>query len=234
MSFTTPPPPSSSSSSLLPEISLSDERRLRLLKCYSLFNSQLVSEGWSDESPPCADVTMQSIAVEGMSLRKFKAVGIIPASPSEVSRLLWEPEDRMTWDKSYLGITNLNRVIGGEATDDIVLQRLLIKGILVISQRDFICCHMRRTLSNGEAITVSYAVSEKENVFPIDSNFTRGEVCEGTGWRVRPIKIGEKEHTELTYVIMTDLKGWVPSFVINGAMGQTFQAYYQGLKNKLQ
>ena len=233
---------SSAASSLpsLPEIPLSEARKDRFSKCYSLFTSQISkSDGWVEESSPCDGVTMQSIAVEGMSLRRFKSVGVISAPASEVSKLLWEPEARMTWDKSYLGITNLNRIIGGEPTDDIVTQRLLIKGILVISQRDFVCTHMRRTLPGGEAITVSYAVPEDENVFPIDPNFTRGEVCEGTGWRVRPIKVKdaasgkEEEHCELIYVIMTDLKGWVPAWVINGAMGQTFKAYYEGLRSKL-
>jgi hypothetical protein len=222
----------------LPEIKLSEERKARFEKCYSLFTSQISSnKDWVEESSPCDGVTMSSTAVEGMSLRRFKAVGIIPAPPSEVSRLLWEADVRMTWDKSYLGIQNLNRITGGESTDDMVTQRLLIKGILIISQRDFVCTHMRRTQSNGEAITISYAVPEEENVFPIDPQFTRGEVCEGTGWRVRPVKVldgkEEKEHCELTYVIMTDLKGWVPAFVINGAMGQTFKAYYEGLKTKV-
>jgi hypothetical protein len=34
----------------------------------------------------------------------------------------------------------------------------------------------------------------------------------------------------MTYVILIDLKGWVPAFVVNGALAWTFEAYFRQVR----
>jgi hypothetical protein len=240
-------------------LALSDARRARLARCIEIaaaddaaFASAAAAAApppdWQREADPCAGVSMHSTALPGTSLRKYRATGALPGAPHAAARLLWEPAARLAWDHSYLDVVTLGRVASdgdaagvgaGAAEDEIVLQRMCIKSVLIVSQRDLFCCHLRRDrASDGVCFAVSFAASAEDEAAVVgggaDPAFVRGEVLDGSGWTLRP-KAGPagEQHAEMTYTFAVDLKGWIPHMVVNAAIGMTAKAYFEGLRGAL-
>jgi hypothetical protein len=188
---------------------------------------------------------MFSRAMPGTGLRKYRATGPLPGAPRDAARLLWDADERMRWDATYAAIEQLGAVASdgdaggvgaGGREDEIVLQRLCVRSVLVVSQRDFVCCHMRTDRARDGVIrAVSYAASEEDGLTPVDPAYVRGEVLEGSGWSVRPVAgpAGE-QHAEMCYTVFLDLRGWIPHWVVNAAIGSTFAKYFSLLSSHLE
>ena len=232
-------------------VSITPARRAKLARCVATLDADMApftsgdsaaagsAAGWTSEGSPAPGVVSHSIAVAGASLRKYRAVGVVKAPAARVARLLWSPDLRLQWDLSYAGIDNLAASVvepaaagdGVLAGDEVVLQRMRVKAVLVVSQRDFVCMHLRRELADGTIFAIGHSVPEEDGVFEPTPDYVRGAVLEGSGWHCKPVLGPNGEQwCEMTYVILIDLKGWVPAFVVNGALAWTFEAYFRQVR----
>ena len=191
---------------------------------------------WKFEKEVYPGITCYSKPEPGLSLRKFLATGLVPIEPKKLATLLWESKNRLAWDISYDSIdTIISNYTNQESNDHIMLVRLKIKPVLIVSARDFCMIQLKRNFqNNGNIGSVSFSI-EDERV-PVDTNFVRGEVLPGSAWFIEPVPIESSSstssqviHSRLTYIILTDIKGWVPAFAINNAVAQTFTNYYTEL-----
>ena len=229
------PPASTSPPAPIP---LSAERRERLERCVTIVDGDSrafaadtqADEGWVSESDAAPGVAVASKAMPASALRKYRACGILHAPPDAIAHLLWNPPARMAWDHSYLGVERLGTVIGDSESDEVVLQRMMVRAVLIVAQRDFVCCHMKRRRADGSYCTVSYAAPPEDGLLEPVPEFVRASVLEGSGWTIRPVSgpAGEA-HAELCYTIYIDIAGWVPYFIVNAAISHTFATYYCGL-----
>lgn len=214
---------------------LSAERRAKLDECVSILLADTGAAGdgdWRAESDPMEGVKSWSIAVPGQSLRKFKASGVIEGmKPEELAHLLWDRDQRLTWDTSYAGIDLIERFSVADAeTAEAGLYRLAIHRVLTVSARDFVSLQLKKTMEDGSVVSVAFSV--KDERVPEVSGFVRGEVLPGSAWRCVPVKDAEGKvtGTELFYVILTDIKGWVPTAMVNASITATFSTYYSLLR----
>jgi hypothetical protein len=91
--------------------------------------------------------------------------------------------------------------------------------------------HLRRELADGTIFAIGHSVPEEDGVFEQTPDYVRGAVLEGSGWHCKPVLGPNGEQwCEMTYVILIDLKGWVPAFVVNGALAWTFEAYFRQVR----
>lgn len=214
---------------------LSAERLAKLEECVRLIDADRApasASAWRLEGEVAPGVLVESCAVAGLSLRKFRARGSLPAPPAAVAPLLWQRERRLAWDASYAGIDELVPRFGGlPASDDAGLVRLSLKPVLVVSARDFVNVQLMRdrSASDGSFLSVSYSVTD--DACPPHPDFVRGDVLPGSAWHLAPGEDGNS--CVLTYVILTDIKGWVPAFAVNAAVSKTFESYFVTLRSVL-
>jgi len=71
-------------------------------------------------------------------------------------------------------------------------------------------------------------------VFPVASGVVRGRTSGACGWYIeqdRDPATGEcNDSCTVSYVVHSDIKGWLPSMLINSTIGGTFAAFFEGLK----
>lgn len=117
----------------------------------------------------------------------------------------------MKWDDSLHDMYVLRGL--GKDTD---LIRIATKGMLTISSRDFTDISVVEELEDGTILAYGQSVALEEH--PEESGFVRAWNLPGCGWRIRPVDVAGKPHADIDYVILSDLKGWLPSWTINSAM----------------
>ena len=108
---------------------------------------------------------------------------------------------------------------------------LLIKAVLVVSARDFCNLQIKRDVPDGTIVSVAYSMPHE--ACPEEAGYVRGDVLPGSAWHLAPVPAADGSggvHSRLTYVIFSDIKGWVPHFAINAAVAETFGTYYSKLR----
>lgn len=90
---------------------------------------------------------------------------------------------------------------------------------------------MKRNQPDGCILSVSMSVTHPS--CPVDKDYVRGEVLPGSGWHIQPLAPSGTgtARCKLTYVIFTDIKGWIPQWTVNAAMADTFANYYRHLSS---
>lgn len=195
------------------------------------------ASGWRFEKEVYEGVRCWSKPETGTSLRKFLASGIVPIEPQQLAKLLWNTKDRLSWDISYDGIDEIVTNYSNQLTNDhAMLVRLKIKSVLIVSARDFCNVQLKRQLDSTGTTMCSVSFSITDTRCPVHNDYVRGEVLPGSAWYIEPVPVASSSssslsliHSRLTYVIFTDIKGWVPVFAINNAVAQTFTNYYTEL-----
>ena len=66
-----------------------------------------------------------------------------------------------------------------------------------------------KEVGDGQPSYTCVAHSIVHEAAPAQAGFVRGTILPGTGWRLEPVEGG----TRMTYIIQTDLAGWIPAFV---------------------
>ena len=144
-----------------------------------------------------------------------------------IAPLLWDGAKRLEWDISYDSVTVIESSTPSES-ESAKLVRLVIKPVLVVSSRDF-CMLQLRTDGNGFIGAVAFSVDDPR--VPISNDCVRGEVLSGSSWVLTPTSDGKA--SILTYTILTNISGWVPSLIINNAVGSTLAKYFIALSAKV-
>ena len=88
-----------------------------------------------------------------------------------------------------------------------------------------------RTDSSDGKFICAVAFSVEDDRVPISTDCVRGEVLSGSSWVLTPASDGKS--SILTYTILTHLSGWVPSMLINSAVGSTLAKYFIAVSSKV-
>lgn len=157
------------------------------------------------------------------SIRRFRAVTEIDAPAHAVARCLhWE--ERGKWDTNMAS----HRVvcdIGGDAT----IGHYVVNGAFGVSKRDFVDALCVRNEDDGAVW--SFGLSVEHADAPVSSDAVRGFNFPGCGWCAQPIPSSSR--CTFSYVISTDLKGWIPSMIVNRAMAGSMLALIQQMRHHL-
>jgi DNA-directed RNA polymerase subunit N (RpoN/RPB10) len=218
---------------------LSAEHAAKLVECFAIHDADVSpaaasDTAWRSEGEPAPGVTASSRGMPGTSLRKFKAVGMIPGPPEQVAYYLWDPAGRTSWDTTCAAWTRLSAdcLPGGSPAgtiDDIGVHHLCVRRVLVVSPRDFVSVQCKRLLADGTLASVAFAVEDARA--PATADYVRAEVWPGSAWRVEPVRSEDGQlHSRLYYIMFSDVKGWLPHAAINSAMTATIKEYYTLLR----
>jgi hypothetical protein len=164
--------------------------------------------------------------VPNSSLYRFKCVIDIPYHPDLVQRVMHDNVTRLKWDTN---IDQLEVIDIQTATSDkprVFLLRSATKAVGPISARDFVDVTAVLNDSNGKLISGGGSIVDLGR-FPIQSGFVRGWNTSGGGWYYEPMeKDGKIIGCRVHYVIQTDLKGWLPTMIVNGAIAGSYVTFF--------
>ncbi|GAB1608295.1 stAR-related lipid transfer protein 5-like [Argonauta hians] len=157
----------------------------------------------------------------------YKAEGIIDASPSTVFQYLDPAPDslRLQWDKRMAGIECLQVL-----SKDIKLMRMYTGSelISIVSPRDFV-----DLVSNveNEKFIATCAVSIEYSKCPPKPDFVRGfdHPCGLVCMKIP----GEAKKTKLLSFLQPDLRGKLPTEIVDAAMPSSLLSFYDNLKDTL-
>ena len=141
------------------------------------------------------------------SISRTKASCLIPVQPEAIIAVLLDLKARRNWDASLIDVQSVGT--HGANLDEVFY--LAVKSPSGLSNRDYVKVRRFKKLPNG-----SYVVIEKSTThpnFPPRKGFVRGEVLL-SGHLLEPVE-GNPEATLMTTLSEIDLKGSIPSPVVN-------------------
>ena len=168
---------------------------------------------------------------------RHKAVVLVPHSPREFLDALLNDPRRLVWDAS---ISHLESVAVGES-GRLWIQYGVTKGVFGVSARDFVSAVGFEDLDGGGIVHGGSGIPAGHPSFPERPGIVRALNLEGVGWHLVPVPppadASEEQRanpwTRISYVVQTELRGWLPQFVINSAMSSTYSAFFGGVLEDL-
>jgi hypothetical protein len=203
-----------------------------MLAANSAPDGKVSSEGaeWKLEKE-AGGITIHSAEATGTGLRRFRAVTRLPCSPKYFRDSCIDNEERIKWDAAVGGHTGIK---GHDECDaHTTIWRLVVNGAFGVSQRDFV--DVATIELDGEGHVWAFGCSLSADDIGSDG-CVRGVNYPGSGWHVRPVtdEATGEAHCECTYIVLTDLKGWLLSGVVNMAMTGQFQDFFRLAKAHVQ
>tara|TARA_Y100000780_G_C13625017_1_gene394140 strand:- start:227 stop:916 length:690 start_codon:yes stop_codon:yes gene_type:complete len=198
----------------------------RVCKAMLAMNAEgsTTSEGvaWTSESSNDG-LIVESAAVPGLSARRFRAVTRLPCSASFFRDSCIAMDERLKWDTA---VANYTELLGpGKCGANTTVWHLAVNGAFGVAGRDFVDFGVVEADSDGTVWSYGQSV-QAEDVQSGDC--VRGVNYPGSGWRVRPIKSGSDSfECECSYVVLSDLKGWLPSAIVRMAMSGQFADFFR-------
>ena len=183
---------------------------------------------WKEHSkrPDCGGMVVYQSSVPGSSYARFKAVFTLPYAPSVVSSFVRDPISRISWDAS------LNKIEPTKLAEDergfFAISHSETKAVGPISSRDFVDAVAIVNLPGGGIANGGSGIDDTAS-FPERKGIVRGYNSPGGGWLFEPVLLDEKVHTRMIYIIHCNLKGWLPSAVVNGALTGNYVTFYKDL-----
>lgn len=169
-------------------------------------------------------------SVPGSSFLRFKATCVLPHTPKAVSEFLQDTQNRLTWDAN---VSRLDTTLIEEGPKGkVLILHSQTKAVGPISARDFVDVVAIRELADG--CFVNGGASVLDGRFPEQKGVVRGWNSAGGGWHFAPTPGQDGSvHCTVTYVIHSDLKGYLPAFVINSALTGNFVTFFTGLRKAM-
>ena len=180
----------------------------------------------------------------GSANRRFKGVCMLPYPPRKVLDVLDDSQGRLQWDRN---IKSLETVVLQEAPFKACLLCSCTKNVGIISGRDFIDVPVYLEYKDapsppagpdafvaplGSLINGGHGIPSHP-LFPEKSGVVRGWNSPGSGWLFEPVVVeGGEVHTRVHYLIHVDLKGWIPTALVNSSLsvsavaGVTFAPFF--------
>jgi hypothetical protein len=192
--------------------------------------------------------------VPGSSLRRFKGVIDLPFQADFVQTTVHDCKTRLTWDTNIAALDTLPVVTAEEAAASAsasstpgaagptpasprlsyaFVLRSATKAVGPISARDFV--DVTAVVDIGGGSFASGGAGAVDARFPEQSGFVRGWNSSGGGWLFEAVPPpggpadAPKTWTRIHYVIHCDLKGWLPSMAVNGALTGSYVTFYTDL-----
>ncbi|XP_046819300.1 steroidogenic acute regulatory protein-like isoform X1 [Vespa crabro] len=194
-----------------------------LKNCYEL----LMSKEWKLETTTSkGDVVsyMQTNRPEG---KIMKITGIVDAPANMLINWLFDGvEAAPTWNKLVTESMKLQQI---DENTDIVYQATGPQGGGLIGARDFIILRYRNMYGN---YYISSGMSVTLKSFPNRKNVTRGE--NGVScWAAEELADGDSSKCRFTWILNTNLKGWLPQKVVDRSLSTALVDFMSYLRKYL-
>jgi hypothetical protein len=179
----------------------------------------------------------------GCSNNRFKGVCEMAHAPSTVWACLHDNEKRHLWDRNISRVTALCVRAGAPVTEGGAPERACIvhsqtRNVGIIAGRDFVDLPVFLSFEDGpsaptgpdgfvapKGTLVSGGAGIEDARYPPAAGFVRGWNSPGSGWVLEPVpQPGGAVHTRVHYLIHTDLKGWIPTMLINSSLAVSVPA----------
>jgi len=150
--------------------------------------------------------------------------------PRKVLDVLDDSQGRLQWDRN---IKSLETVVLQEAPFRACLLCSCTKNVGIISGRDFIDVPVYLEYKDapsppagpdafvapvGSLVNGGHGIPSHP-LFPEKSGVVRGWNSPGSGWLFEPVVVeGGEVHTRVHYLIHVDLKGWIPTALVNSSL----------------
>ncbi|MDQ6938811.1 MAG: START domain-containing protein [Verrucomicrobiota bacterium] len=185
-------------------------------------SSAMAEEGWKEESD-AKGVVIQSRLRPGSSLKEFRAVGAIEATPAKVFAVIDDAE-------SYAGFMPYvaeARVLRREKNSAVLYQRLSLP---LVSDRDYTIVSKHETSLGPDGPIYRVHWEAANNLGPlVKSGVVRVNLCEG-GWLLEP---NGPNTTRATYLIYTDSGGAIPAFIANNGSRVAIRKLFEAVRKQV-
>ncbi|XP_008833904.1 stAR-related lipid transfer protein 6 [Nannospalax galili] len=154
----------------------------------------------------------------------YRIEGIIPESTAKLSDFLYQPENRVTWDKSLKGYNVLHKI-----DSDTFICRIITQSFAMgsISSRDFIdLVYMKHYEGNVDIISSN---SVDFPGYSPTSNYIRG-YNHSCGYVCTPLK-ENPAHSKLVMFVQTEMKGKLPSSIVEKSMPSNLVSFFLNAKD---
>jgi len=168
-------------------------------------------------------LTVYHATVPGSQFYRFKAVCRMPFHPAVTAQFLSDGAGRLRWDPNVSRLDTLP--VADTPRGRVHLLHSQTKAVGPIASRDFVdVVAVVRTPSGGYA---NGGGSVTDARLPEQRGVVRGWNSGGGGWTFEPVEADAGLCT-VTYVIHSDLKGWLPSLIINNAIVGNYVTFFSG------
>lgn len=185
------------------------------------------SPNWAIEYETAEGDTISSMHLPKPDGKIMKITGIIDLPAQELLHELFDNiEGAASWNKQ-LAESKKIQVIDDQT--DIVYQATTPHGGGIVGARDFV---ILRHHGEHHSSLISAGVSVPFAHIPPRRNFTRGE--NGVScWAMEPLEGEEDLRCQFTWLLNTNLKGWLPKRVINVSLSNVLIEFMQSLRNRV-
>ena len=198
------------------------ENPVRVKVAYKPTQGTDPADGWTPESPG-KDVAIHSRARQGSSVKEFRAVGVIDATPAAVFAVLDDSEAYPT----FMPYTSECRVLKRDKNTVLAYQRLELP---IVSDRDYTLRskHQRWLGPDGPIYWIRWEPANDEG--PAEKpGVLRVNVCEG-GWLLEPTDSGG---TRAVYTIYTDSGGAIPPMLANNGSRIAIRKVFEAIRKQV-
>jgi len=168
-------------------------------------------------------LVIHSASVPGLSARRFRATTRLPCSPKFFRDSCVSFDERLKWDTAVAETSQLH----GEdkCGEGSTIWRLIVNGAFGVSRRDFV--EVGTIEIDDDRTLWSYGQSVAADDVP-SGDCVRGVNYPGSGWVVRPAEGPDgSKACDCSYVVLTDLKGWLLSSVVSMALTGQFTQFFK-------
>ncbi|KAF0976262.1 hypothetical protein FDP41_004937 [Naegleria fowleri] len=135
----------------------------------------------------------------------------------QVAQILWNNDHILALSTSLSEIKALNKLSDNEE----IVAHMHKSPAFGVSKRDYLIARKFDKREDGSVIIAQKSVVD-HSLFPEQSGYVRGDLlC--SGYVIKPVKKPNEttaSSCHVTYVIQTDVKGWIPDFVKKMANSQ--------------
>lgn len=178
---------------------------------------------------PELSLVVQRQPVAGSPYARFRAVCELPHPPPAVLHALCDCPARLRWDSAVARLDTVDLPVPAASTR-LLLLHSQTHAVGPISARDFVdAVAVVGPLDGG--VFVNTGASVVDGRFPEQRGVVRGVNSPGGGWLLAPC--GDGSSTRVTYVIHSDIRGWLPAAVVNAALVSTYVSFFRELRGHL-
>jgi hypothetical protein len=179
------------------------------------------SAAWTQESN-AKGIAIHSRVHEGSTLKEFKGVGMIEATPSAVFAILDDTEAY----PSFMPYTSECRVLKRAKDWVLAYQRLEVP---LVSDRDYTLRSRNAKWLGPDGVIFRIRWTPANDEGPAEKpGVSRVNVCEG-GWLLEP---DGNSSTRATYSIFTDSGGTLPSFIANNGSRIGIRKVFEAIRKR--
>lgn len=185
-------------------------------------------DGWKLE----AGKNLQTGIIHGQYIKKygkkvFRLQGILPLPPKECwAEMVAGLNDSPRWNPTVIESRSLQSI---DDTTEVTYNIAAEAAGGLVSARDFVSI---RHWTQKEGVYLSIGVGCKHPDMPVQKKYVRGENGPG-GWSFQEVE-GEPGHTLYTWIVNSNLKGWLLQAAIDQAMSGVLLEYFKLLLNHIE